>query len=1309
MSPRRSGPLKVFLSDVTGVEANVLISFLSDGTQLRQENLRELSGVEDQSIFVFNREHLEVPLEQMLQDLIVEPQLQPEIDVTTAHTSPSSTISAYARAANFHYQHILHRAHSQQAQCLALRVASLNLDSHVLSLTSAYEVFAASAQRELEKQEEVLRGHPLDMEVISRVKVHTEFLSPTVRRAVEMGGKARHLGDYVSAHKMQMVAESCVRLHEDLVNRYHETKTAMTELSTGADEVRVASTNPFNNEVEVCIRRAKDYFERITQAPYDAPVKDIQELDAHLRDEVRTMARLKNNSTSHCLRQLRNVSRLQSTLADLPPALTSLESDLRLKAGFPHLQRLHNMIYYYGATIVEIVRRKEFGKLFMERAQTIAEMMAKLTANEKKRRQVYRSEVHGQLPFQAPGMDEPAPSMEISTKGSKELPFTLSRDDLLEFFNLVDEIAESTPTLEASDSHSQSAVIHPVKEVRAALDKLVAKIDTLEADFDKLAEKSNEVTRVQEMHRQSDARVAKLLEEQGDSLRQAELAQARGADLERQLRVAREEGERAARALRETSAENERLLKLQASEADRLLRDHIAEADGDRAVLEHQFTEVRADVDRKARQIEELKVEMEIMRADRVRLEDDLATLTAKQDSERLKRELEESRGAMVELRRRMVAQENVTREIIKVAAKMRDTNIRTMAQAQKYIIASAKSNGAINGINTQTEDVSASMIASTTTQIGGGGGVASTSGFPSSSFPPSTTLSRSPPSGAILSPTPQPFLAPGPSTNVPLHAPIDASSPEMALAALSAFDLDAFTDAMNKTGMTIRKWQKQCKEYRERAKGKITYRNFAKSDLALFLPTRNSVARPWAAFNVSFPHYFLKAEGHLAEQLKTREWVVARITSITERVVDHRDPQSNPYGLGDGVKYFMLEVEDWTQPTMQSVAPRSVSGIVRGDMGMSGVSVGKRQPPLRAASTSLLGGRSGKLRAYSGDGGWSGPTLSEGTRGGVDEEDAANAKEKTPVREEDDGIPTRRSTELGGSSLREPLPRPPEDLDDLATSLPFASHGRGERTSLQSLTKAGPFVPLLEPVERLDSPEKMRRAVTLPAGSMGPSAASLSKVVAEGRTSPRLDKGKQKELEPGVGMKPALSQATSALSASPVLANARTNSPSPSSSTQSRVRRTSGTPLGVPFSGRGGKRPLAIPGAFGSETAGSSPGTHSHLSAGLGNPAVGPTTTTTSATTSKAIATIAVTSDLPLEGHDLAEPRSRTSSTYGVPGERAADSEGLRARPVSSVFQGGVPSWASIAATFARRKNGAKPEGEGGTGVAAALLRRFD
>lgn len=43
------------------------------------------------------------------------------------------------------------------------------------------------------------------------------------------------------------------------------------------------------------------------------------------------------------------------------------------------------------------------------------------------------------------------------------------------------------------------------------------------------------------------------------------------------------------------------------------------------------------------------------------------------------------------------------------------------------------------------------------------------------------------------------------------------------------------------------------------------------------------------------------------------------------------QDPSSNPYGLGDGVKYYMLEVEDWTQPShnKRRLSSRKFSGGV--------------------------------------------------------------------------------------------------------------------------------------------------------------------------------------------------------------------------------------------------------------------------------------------------------------------------------------------------------------------------------------------
>lgn len=67
-----------------------------------------------------------------------------------------------------------------------------------------------------------------------------------------------------------------------------------------------------------------------------------------------------NQYTLHLIETLRRVSELQSDIANIPTILSGLESELRVKGGFQHLQRLHQMSYAYGATLVEIVRRKDF-------------------------------------------------------------------------------------------------------------------------------------------------------------------------------------------------------------------------------------------------------------------------------------------------------------------------------------------------------------------------------------------------------------------------------------------------------------------------------------------------------------------------------------------------------------------------------------------------------------------------------------------------------------------------------------------------------------------------------------------------------------------------------------------------------------------------------------------------------------------------------------------------------------------------------------------------------------------------------------
>jgi autophagy-related protein 11 len=155
-------------------------------------------------------------------------------------------------------------------------------------------------------------------------------------------------------------------------------------------------------------------------------------------------------------------------------------------------------------------------------------------------------------------------------------------------------------------------------------------------------------------------------------------------------------------------------------------------------------------------------------------------------------------------------------------------------------------------------------------------------------------------------------------------------------MGSLAQFDVAIFGDVVVKRVKDIevlaRKWQKEARGYRDKyhriqseAHDKIAYRSFKEGDLALFLPTRNQAIRSWAAFNVGAPHYFLREQD--SHKLQARDWLLARITKIEERVVDLSKSMNsvvadrrslasdgaslddeNPFELSDGLRWYLLE-----------------------------------------------------------------------------------------------------------------------------------------------------------------------------------------------------------------------------------------------------------------------------------------------------------------------------------------------------------------------------------------------------------------
>lgn len=327
--------------------------------------------------------------------------------------------------------------------------------------------------------------------------------------------------------------------------------------------------------------------------------------------------------------------------------------------------------------------------------------------------------------------------------------------------------------------------------------------DALRQELAHVRSQAEEVTALEAKNA---VKVNQLLEEQTVTLRNLEEARSRGEDLESQIRTARTENDEVHRMLKESDMERDRLLRVQATEHDRMLRDHIAEADGDRAVLEHQFSELREQLEDANRQLKDAQANAEMTNADAMSLREEL---------QRVEHELREARHT----ERLLLGDVETGRISHSDLEQNLENNSRLLAQMLDVAIA-------FRNVHSK----SLSMVRAYTTHPNVKQGQSQNNPPLESAFSPPPPLRHD-------------VIAEEPS-------PIDPSDPVSALELLRAYDHDHFLDAVSKTGTVIRKWQKQCKEYRERSKGKISFRNFAKGDLALFLPTRNSVSKPWAAFN---------------------------------------------------------------------------------------------------------------------------------------------------------------------------------------------------------------------------------------------------------------------------------------------------------------------------------------------------------------------------------------------------------------------------------------------------------------------------
>ncbi|UZJ52115.1 hypothetical protein CBS101457_001435 [Exobasidium rhododendri] len=1070
------------VSLTTGVPSDDIICMTKIGQQINEEvleNMQDVSSrsVEDMDLFVFHRQFLYSDLEVLVAELEEVADLEAPLEEVEAATPPTPRsltalvdwCAVLLSNMSIHNTQSMERLDQLSIIQRSTEIALSNLLSHSHSVRQTGQVFDETSTKELIRMKGLLNGHETDLKILSLVQINPKLLS--VPDSAKSRPKERTLGDYVSPSKMGAVFQACSNVQSELEESARGLKYSGSQLIEDTEGLRIevegTNTGPSQETFEEsrqALLRASELCDFIMAtcspddqgwsaaarlANDDAMMKKVHEamgelvlLDEVIRESLRRLTADKNEMIARSLHLLGDISSLQSDYADLGIELNQLDADFKSNRidGFRHLARLKNMLWAYGSTLIEIYRRKEFENKFLFRSQALAEVMANLTASERRRRIDFRGQVVGALPWEIKGMDDNTPNLEISAGNGKGVDeIDIGKADIDEMFQTLDfvegrllESDATTPIHEVKtslqllidqfdeaegefrklvetgllgrpeedsdseeeeenttrlDRRNKNGLSHQVekerlqKEVedmkmkqgereRAVEEAHDQEISTLRADISKLKAERRHVEHDLESEKAQHEETRRLLESR---IADAELEAARRINMEEEVVRLRRDVEDARRSELdfkvEANEEVERANDLEAHLHD--LQIELKEAKDARndassrieallnkdSTAEKQISLAQERIDELSDQLSQARVEerkakeaqyetetardktMRTYRAeadgDRAILEEKLRSqnvslLEAKERLKRKEREVGEYLESVKNLQGQLVAADEAHEELVRQLESTREINLETeMAkrQSDRNLEAIVEK---LKPLMNKLIDLHNAHRDMPILQVSSKNG--------------SKNIKELPAEEAV-----DPELSAQKEAAIKVFQRVTSEvgaveSIVELITCLSRFALlEKVIVKIEGLPLVVKKYVKVYKHTLEKVtksqnmlKEKITFRNFAIGDLALFLPTRNNSGKPWAAFNINSPHFFLNFTGtkeneSLKESLQTKEWIVARIIKIECRVSTAGkqgtgEPDGNPFQLPEGVKFYLLDVEGWSTSLAPLTRQKSAS-----------------------------------------------------------------------------------------------------------------------------------------------------------------------------------------------------------------------------------------------------------------------------------------------------------------------------------------------------------------------------------------------
>ncbi|KAI9351243.1 hypothetical protein BDR26DRAFT_420941 [Obelidium mucronatum] len=465
----------------------------------------------------------------------------------------------------------------QRVQSLALRIAVQSLQMHCKPACDAFDSFIAHTQKEIAKNFGLIQSFPSDLQALHRIPVHPKIASRKSSAAATANqdddnndGDSRFLSDYVPEEKLLLWADKCRLGHEEFVKKTMALSEVVKTLKSGSEmeasngldidfetltsQTSSAQSNLANlrQTLQLLIRD----FTRVQSILQDLRNRDdhrpnnnsnyhqAQQIDqktltalhhlqeihtkeyipsltttaTHISNLFTTLHTSKLHATSALRSRLRSISHLQTLLSNtIAPGMTRLNQNLTsMSQAFGQLLHVHRMPAAWGAAMVEIVRRREFVRVLVARAESVASGFARVGEIEKRRRETFDGEISKYLPrvvvgekgnglVVVQGLDEGVPKVEVRVvKGGDLLP-RIGRTDVYEFEQFISQIRAAMTDVDPSSStvpstnqtltssHTSSAAGNPadsISKLQATMTKMIPQIDAVAGEFDRQLAKS---------------------------------------------------------------------------------------------------------------------------------------------------------------------------------------------------------------------------------------------------------------------------------------------------------------------------------------------------------------------------------------------------------------------------------------------------------------------------------------------------------------------------------------------------------------------------------------------------------------------------------------------------------------------------------------------------------------------------------------------------------------------------------------------------------------------------------------------------